>query len=168
MSNFAQFSGFSGGGAKSSKVQVFVASGTWTCPAANTWVSVVAIGGGGGGLGSNGGASSFGSLAVAAGGSGSLPSSGTGGAGGPGYNRGGRGNYVLANASPVAGAAGIGFLGIGSGGGGTSSGSESSGGGGSGYVATYAGVVSANQTVTVGAAGDTTSSTGAVIVYWLE
>lgn len=151
------------------RFMLFVADGTWHCPAANTPVFVVAIGGGESGLEdgvhSAGGASSFGSIVTASGGdSSSQIGYAAGQPGTPDAIVGGQTYSYARN-----GSGGTGFFGIGHGGPGVAGGV----GGYSGAVATYSGLVSADQTVTVGAgsAAVTVMSKGcdgAVGVWWKE
>ena len=145
MSNLSQF--FSGG----QKIQIFTSSGTFTPSKPNTQISVLVIGGGkGGNGGGNGGTSSFGALASATGGT---VSCGSGDGPAVGYT---------------------GVFGFGSGGSGQNSyaGVNSGGSGDCGASTSYYGVVSAAQTVTVGAGGS--AGTGAqagkpgVVIVWFE
>lgn len=177
MSNLSQF--FGGG----SKFQIFTSSGTWVCPAANTKVHVLCIGGGGrGGFAGGGitiaGTSSFGALVIATGGVSGSPASGvTGGGGGTsGYCSGKSGtNSIATYQIGTGGKGGEGAFGFGSGGNGAESDSTyvgGSGGGASGFIETYSGTVSTNQTVTIGAgtavaaSRSTSGSNGAVLVWW--
>lgn len=176
MSVLSQF--FAGGGMKQ---QMFIANGTWTCPAPNTKVFVICIGGGGEGgqfvgTPAAGGSSSFGSLVTATGGArGGGPTGQYGGAGGAGYNNGQRGQTSVVTYQMGQGGRGApGLFNIGNGGEGessTNSNGGAAGGGGSGNVSVYSGVVSTDQVIVVGQGGSALSAPykgygGAVIVYW--
>ena len=172
MSNLTDFVG-----GKSQRYQLFTESGTWVCPNPDTMVRAIAIGGGGGGAGA-GSTSSFGSLVSAAGGGVCSDAGGTGSAQGtPGATLPRNTSYEYACAGS---AGGPGFMGFGGGGSGrsgvmnTGSGNDYSlGGAGAGYFDKYGGLVSTDQTITVGAGGlygtdGGGGQSGAVMVWWEE
>ena len=146
------------------RFQLLLVSGNWVCPAANTNIRAIIIGAGGGGSGgyasstygsdgSAGGATTLGSLATANGGGGGVAYDGSNAAsarGGGGYNTGRTATVSSGNHSIDWRFWAPGYLGFGTGGQG---GGTYAAGGGSGYIAEYAGTVSTDQYVTIGAGG---------------
>lgn len=160
--------------------QLFIESGTWTCPAPNTEVFIVAVGGGERGWGATGqsvsehaGADTIvGAVLTAKGGNTTAVYGRSPGQQGSVAGYIGGQDYSV----PLGGKGGSGVLGFGEGGFGQTSvggaANQSGAGGFSGEVKTYKGTVSANLAITVGAGGRTNASdalagtSGAVFIWW--